>query len=804
VLQFVVIYCLMFIFKLNPNVLTFINIVSCSNFHEGDLSGEMEDELVEQLCWGTGRFDKDEEENEDDEDENGDENKSKKLNNTDEDDENEPLALLVVHAAMHMLFLPQFTCDFFEEPAQTSNSNSSNDKSKGKSKSKSSANFIPQEEPTDKEMRVEAGLSLRVIDGPSVSLQPTPTGIVWCAGCGIFPEDPSYEGQTRKYDRNRIEVLRLLLATCSDPLFCAAEDYNPVLSRWLDIATAADAPNASCLFYSLLNTVMSFEPSTGGGIVSNVTDASHLKLVELSLQILIVLLDCGAPGDPEPQVSRSTDHSCVDYDTCNKNGFNIFRILLARIRTRRELSFLFDGIVRLLKTSYEGKKSGVLGGGSSKYLQCHQEVLILLWKLLEENPLFLQHILTQMDVNELVVPMCFMMFVHRRDPARIGLVHICTFILLKLSGERSFGVNVNKPCLVKLPCELPLFTGSHADLIGIVLHKLIVNGAFKLVPLYSCFITVIANMSPYWRSISLVASVKMVNLFELFSSPKFLFSSKLAYKNLSLLLEVFNNMIQYQYTGNQHLVYALIRRKDVFGRLASLNLSRAQSQCEKVYGVKVNESGMVSKKMNKKNIATVVKKSIKNKSKSKGEGESKYSDEDDSYDDDNSEEEEEDEEDEDDSSIEENRLQSDGYANEDGDDEEDDDDEGEKGYFTPTEDWLNELKATLPLETVTRLLQHLIPVVDELCSQKNGVVDETEILEVLKDVTLVGLLPVPHAIVIRKYQPNQYTSLWFTGFMWGVLFLRCTCGEGEYMKLFDGDGIQLFQVANTGELLHQH
>ena len=32
-----------------------------------------------------------------------------------EDDSQEPLALLVVHAAMHMLFLPQFTCDFYEE-----------------------------------------------------------------------------------------------------------------------------------------------------------------------------------------------------------------------------------------------------------------------------------------------------------------------------------------------------------------------------------------------------------------------------------------------------------------------------------------------------------------------------------------------------------------------------------------------------------------------------------------------------------------------------------------------------------------
>jgi len=217
-------------------------------------------------------------------------------------------------------------------------------------------------------------------------------------------------------------------------------------------------------------------------------------------------------------------------------------------------------------------------------MECFQELLVLLWKLLEENPMFMNHVLTQCDVNEIIVPICYLMYQSRRDPAQIGLVHICTFVLLKLSGERSFGVNLNKPFNTRLPCDLPLFSGSHADLIAITLHKLVVNGAYKLVPLYSCFITIICNISPYWRSMSLVAAVKLVNLFELFSSPKFLYSGDNAHRHLALLLEVFNNVIQYQYTGNQHLVYAIVRRKDSFGRLASLTLHKAIAQCNKLYG----------------------------------------------------------------------------------------------------------------------------------------------------------------------------------------------------------------------------
>jgi hypothetical protein len=84
----------------------------------------------------------------------------------------------------------------------------------------------------------------------------------------------------------------------------------------------------------------------------------------------------------------------------------------------------------------------------------------------------------------------------------------------------------------------------------------------------------------------------------------------------------------------------------------------------------------------------------------------------------------------------------------------------------------------------------LVPVVDDMVAKHQGAVDEKEILAILEDTTMVGLLPVPHAIVIRKYQPNQYTALWFTAFMWGVIFLR-----NQGMPLFDGEMIELFQVA---------
>jgi High-temperature-induced dauer-formation protein len=173
-------------------------------------------------------------------------------------------------------------------------------------------------------------------------------------------------------------------------------------------------------------------------------------------------------------------------------------------------------------------------------------------------------------------------------------------------------------------------------------------------------------------------------------------------------------------------------QQDSFGRLASLTLKRAQEQCHKVYGDQTRAEYDADRA---RTVEKMDPKGLPNAGAMMGG-----------------------------------------------------DDMGEK--FQPTEEWLTELKVSLPLETVTRLLQHLVPVVDEIVANKQGAVDEQEILDVLQEIIMVGLLPVPHAIVIRKYQPNQYTALWFTAFMWGVIFLR-----NQNLPMFDGQCIELFQVS---------
>ena len=449
-----------------------------------------------------------------------------------------------------------------------------------------------------------------------------------------------------------------------------AEDYNTLASRWLSVATAADAPNAICLFYSLLNTIVTYDPKSGltGGAFA--PDA-HAKVVGLSAQLLCVLLDCGLPGNPE-MCKNDDEEAIVDFEEAAKTGFTIFRTTLSRITSSKELTLIYDGLTRLLRIVHDS--GNTLLPGSTKGIQCYQEILVLFWKILDENPLFMNHVMTKCDMSNIVTPVCYILYQSRKDPTRIGLVHICTFLLLKLSGERSFGVGLNKPYDTKLPCDMPLFTGGHADLVSVTFHKLVVNGSIQLVPLYSCFLTILCNISPYWRKMSLMGAVKikvkMVNLFELLASPKFLFSNYRAYHHLAQLLEIFNNIIQYQYHDNQHLVYAIIRRKDTFDKLAPLSLSRAKNLYLEAYG---DHLIAIGKGPGHKNIVSM-----------------KHVDE-------------------------AGKSMSDMHLNDNHDHDHDDDDDSldeetllEKN-FEPTDAWLAEFKDKMPFETITPIASALGP-----------------------------------------------------------------------------------------------
>merc|ERR550532_571260 len=334
---------------------------------------------------------------------------------------------------------------------------------------------------------------------------------------------------------------------------------NAAMNPWISYFTSSDNRHALPLFTSLLNIVSSYDP-VGYGVPYN-----HLMfrdyrepLVQVAIQLLIVTLDHDVSnGAADDQPEDEADSNQPD---------NLFVNYLSRIHRDEDFNFILAGLTRLLNNPLQQTYLP----NSIKKIQFHQELLVFLWKFCDANKKFLFHVLKSSEVLELLVPILYHLNDARADQSRVGLMHIGVFILLLLSGERNFGVRLNKPYNVRVPMDIPVFTGTHADLLIIVFHKIITTGHQRLQPLFDCLLTILCNISPYIKSMSMIASCKLLHLLEAFSTPWFLFSSPSNHHLVFFLLDIFNNIIQYQFDGNSNLVYTIIRKRNVFHQLANL------------------------------------------------------------------------------------------------------------------------------------------------------------------------------------------------------------------------------------------
>lgn len=59
-----------------------------------------------------------------------------------------------------------------------------------------------------------------------------------------------------QYDKNRIDILRLMLTCFSEALYHNPDTYDPCSSLWLEVATSSDVPYAEITFCSLMNVVL--------------------------------------------------------------------------------------------------------------------------------------------------------------------------------------------------------------------------------------------------------------------------------------------------------------------------------------------------------------------------------------------------------------------------------------------------------------------------------------------------------------------------------------------------------------------
>eukprot|EP01114_Cavostelium_apophysatum_P014770 TRINITY_DN3911_c0_g1_i1.p1 TRINITY_DN3911_c0_g1~~TRINITY_DN3911_c0_g1_i1.p1 ORF type:complete len:732 (-),score=174.58 TRINITY_DN3911_c0_g1_i1:51-2246(-) len=521
-----------------------------------------------------------------------------------------------------------------------------------------------------------------------------PLSNIWAPGVGVSEVLPT----TPQMMVNRTDILRLLIACFSESLFVSPDQINRFSNRWVQHVACNPSIYSLAMFFSLTNASFNYDPIGWGIPYNHLMFADYQEgLADLSLQVLAILLNY----NPNPVYNRPPTNATgapeIPKDVGPQPYSNTYTSYIRDLKKKDDFKFIFDHVTRLLNNTITATKTML--PGSTKQVTWNQELLIFFWKLIQENKAFMSYICLQDDVLKVVVP--FLHFINdgRKDLTQLGTLHISTFILLVLSGERDFGVALNKPCLSK-PRNLPAFSGNHADFLILVFFNLFVDGHEHLEPLYECLLTIITNISPYIKSLSMVASMKLLKLFELLSRPSLIFSAERNYRYAFFMLEILINIIEYQYEGNTKLVYAVLRNQEAFVKLAKLSLANYKPKPEAAEVQPTTATNQVPV------ILTA------------------------------------------------------------------------HAPFVPTEDWLAGWKAQLPISTILHLIESLAPQINNLIT--GSATDEAQILQYLANITLVGLLPVPHPILIRKYQQNEATDIWFTTFIWGVIFRRSAVFHGSY------------------------
>jgi hypothetical protein len=626
---------------------------------------------------------------------------------------------------------------------------------------------------------------------------------VWAAGIGI---DGVVSAASKGMWQNRLETLKCLLACLSETLYIPPDRVRFVCNKWLEYIVTTEGQYTQVLFLSLVNVACSYDP-VGWGIPYNhvMFGDDQEAVATVALQIINILLSYStykysntlqeAPTNQQQEVSIQAQNHFVKY--------------LQQLKRAHDFGFLLGAFERLVGNPMRASNTRL--PYSMKVVACYQDMLMLLWRGFEENKKLLTYVIKSASSPQLFNHVLYFMYSGRKDLTQLGIVQLSTFILLLLSGERDYCVSLNKGLTTTQPrvgilAEIPqlISTASHADVLVLTIIRLLTDSHPSLGPIHECLLTILANISPFVKSLSMPTCQNLMRLFEYFSRPKILFASEHSRRFVHLLLEMFNNLVQYQYEGNARLVYSILRAQNEFSKLAHIRIVTPPELTDKgdMQGVGSSDSapnppaqpeGITESAI--RTEANTTEGSTYPEGSSEGptplEQASNHTTGD----------------------FRERSVDTPEFSEKANVDATSTAQEVNQGAidsqqqvvlgaqvndpnklqiasFVPTNEWLDSWKRFLPIDNILRIITTLSPQIQSLCTGSTA--DEVHILEFLQRSTLVGLLPVPHPILIRRYQPNEAVQTWLLSYLWGNVYLQHT-----NPPIFLGTNVKLFVINST-------
>jgi len=107
--------------------------------------------------------------------------------------------------------------------------------------------------------------------------------------------------------------------------------------------------------------------------------------------------------------------------------------------------------------------------------------------------------------------------------------------------------------------------------------------------------------------------------------------------------------------------------------------------------------------------------------------------------------------------------------------------------FIANDEWLKEWKSRIDFKTMSTLMSYLLPKLEKMAENNSN---EEDVLDSLKKISIVGIIPPPNPLLIRKYHLVLKIVEKHHVFMWSIIFVNTS----EKISLFDKDLIKLFVV----------
>lgn len=340
------------------------------------------------------------------------------------------------------------------------------------------------------------------------------------------------------------------------------------------------------LLFSLLGLTLDYDPHglgvPYGGIFSGKKEEN---IVSLALQVLGLLLQCGGNlhiADEVALLSRKPQEllgetspilPCVDS--------NVFHIFLARIAAEHEVEFIGDGIATIFGTVSEERRSYLPG---STRLPCFlPELLVLVYHFCGCGDFVKGLCSSQRRDSDLDAPSLadsVLQLGFQGPPENVkedDVVYIVMITLLRLTAHREFCDKLNEEYDGDVPDDLPDFKGSYADLVALAALKAASDkiGTSQVNHLHRCIVEVafctLCNISSFAEGLCMETCHRLFKLFERMSKVSVLRKGRSSIGVwLPHILQVFQNIVQYQYGPNVDIIYGLMTREAMLRDLVSL------------------------------------------------------------------------------------------------------------------------------------------------------------------------------------------------------------------------------------------